>query len=36
MYERLPQELKAHAGFCGWKYEQRGSGIFLHVIMETL
>lgn len=23
MYERLPQELKAHAGFCGWKYEQR-------------
>ena len=27
MYERLPQELKAHAGFCGWKYEQRGSGM---------
>ncbi len=24
MYERLPQELKAHAGFCGWRYEQRG------------
>ena len=23
MYERLPQELKAHAGFCGWKYELR-------------
>lgn len=23
MYERLPQELKAHAGFCGWRYEQR-------------
>ena len=24
MYERLPQELKDNAGFCGWKYEQRG------------
>ncbi|SFO44550.1 hypothetical protein SAMN05216515_1741 [Eubacterium pyruvativorans] len=23
MYERLPQELKDNAGFCGWKYEQR-------------
>lgn len=23
MYERLPQEIKDNAGFCGWKYEQR-------------
>ena len=26
MYERLPQELKDDAVFCGWKYEQRSGG----------